>query len=54
MRFFLVSPQRTMTLSDGTAIGMDELLSTLNQFVRQRRLVVSNAFPEQYPLKRIL
>ncbi len=36
------------------AIGMDELMSTINQFVRERGPAVSNAFPEQYPMLRTL
>ena len=38
----------------GKAIGMDELMSTINQFVRERGPAVSNAFPEQYPMLRTL
>ena len=36
------------------AIGMDELMSTINQFVRERGLAAFNAFPEQYPMLRTL
>jgi hypothetical protein len=38
----------------GKAIGMDELMSTINQFVRERWPMASNAFPEQYPMLRTL
>ncbi len=38
----------------GKAIGIDELMSTINQFVRERGPAVSNAFPEQYPMLRTL
>ncbi len=38
----------------GKAIGMDELMSTINQFVRERGLMAYNAFPEQYPMLRTL
>ena len=38
----------------GKAIGMDELMSTINQFVRERGPAASHAFPEQYPMLRTL
>lgn len=38
----------------GKAIGMDELMGTINQFVRERGPVARNAFPEQYPSLRTL
>lgn len=36
------------------AVGMDELMSTINQFVCERGPMASNAFPEQYPMLRTL
>ena len=39
-----------VSLKDVYITGMDELMSTINQFVRERGPAVSNAFPEQYPI----
>jgi hypothetical protein len=39
---------------DGKAIGMDELMNTINHFVRERGPAAVNAFPEQYPMLRTL
>ena len=42
------------TKAQDGSIGMDELMGTINQFVRERGPAVSNAFPEQYPMLRTL
>ncbi len=57
MEQIAVFPAVTETRRDflgGKAIGMDELMSTINQFVRERGLMAYNAFPEQYPMLRTL
>lgn len=38
----------------GKAIGMDELMGTINQFVLDRGPAATNAFPEHYPMLRTL
>ena len=50
---FAVFPAHSDFLG-GKAIGKDELMSTINQFVRERGPAVSIAFPEQYPMLRTL
>jgi hypothetical protein len=57
MEQIAVFPAVTETRRDflgGKAIGMDELMSTINQFVRERGPAAFNAFPEQYPMLRTL
>jgi hypothetical protein len=57
MEQIAVFPQVSAAYRDylgGKAIGMDELMGTINQFVRERGPMATNAFPEQYPMLRTL
>ncbi|MDT8321562.1 MAG: hypothetical protein RQ826_13635 [Xanthomonadales bacterium] len=57
MEQIAVFPQVSAAYRDylgGKAIGMDELMGTINQFVRKRGPMAYNAFPEQYPMLRTL
>lgn len=50
----ITHPKNRNTLGGGTIISMDELIKNIQDKIKEKGIMASNAIPEQYPLLRTI